>query len=114
MQITDLDCVIERAIETCLVQNIADPVEILRYVQSKVLTGRQLDIDENSVSDIEHVEGDTNFILVNRNKVLETSFEEISEIKTEDLRKTLEVLFNGEISMPCNALEICLHVQHLH
>ena len=44
-------------------------------------------------------EGDTNFILVDRNNILETSFEEMSEIKSGDIRKTLQFEFYGEVSM---------------
>lgn len=41
------------------------------------------------------LEGKTNFILVDRNRMIESSFEEIKAI--EDLRTCLEVQFNGEV-----------------
>ncbi|XP_070569422.1 uncharacterized protein [Ptychodera flava] len=71
--------------------NSSDPVEVLRYYQKKVVTGRNIDVEsERGIS------GDksTNFIIVNRFKLLETSFDEINAI--EDLRKTLEVEFYSE------------------
>lgn len=41
------------------------------------------------------LEGKTNFILVDRNRIIESSFEEIKAI--EDLRTCLEVQFYGEV-----------------
>ncbi|XP_062572412.1 uncharacterized protein LOC134234367 [Saccostrea cucullata] len=85
--------VTSRIIEFCKVQNIADPVEILRKVQKEMVTGRPLeviDVTQNS-------EGDTNFILIDRTHLLETGFDEIKAIS--DVRKTLEVQFYDETAV---------------
>ncbi|XP_070547221.1 uncharacterized protein [Ptychodera flava] len=85
--------------------NSSDPVEVLRYYQKKVVTGRNIDVEsERGIS------GDksTNFIIVNRFKLLETSFDEINAI--EDLRKTLEVEFYSEVSKVIY-LHVCCHTQ---
>ena len=42
-------------------------------------------------------EGMTQYILVDRNSILETSFEELKEVTLTDLRKTLQVEFYGEV-----------------
>ena len=41
--------------------------------------------------------GETNFIMIKRNEVLNTAFSELKECKTEELRKTLEVKFHAEV-----------------
>lgn len=41
------------------------------------------------------LEGKTNFILMDKNRIIESSFEEIKEI--EDLRTCLEGQFYGEV-----------------
>lgn len=56
-----------------------------------MVTGRKLDIvDETNL-----LEGKTNFILVDRNRIIESSFEEIKA--KEELRTCLEVQFYGEV-----------------
>ena len=50
----------------------SNPAEILKHLQSKVLTGRQLDITDPTIE----VTGETNFILVERENLLESSFDE--------------------------------------
>ena len=69
---------------------IENPVEILRYVQSLIVTGRPLDVQDVTVS----VEGETNFILINRQDVLRSALEEVQFLK--DPRLTLAVGFYGE------------------
>ncbi len=70
--------------------DITNPVEILRYVQSCVVTGRPLDVQDVTVSP----EGETSYILINRYDVLKTALEEIKSI--ENPRLTLEVSFYKE------------------
>ena len=71
---------------------IQEPVEMLRYLQSKILRGRPLDItDDASVPT-----GDTNFIAVDRENILETTFDELKCVK--DPRITFEVDFYGEMA----------------
>lgn len=70
--------------------DITEPTEILRYLQSKIHRGRPLDI----VDDTSPLEGETNFISVDRENILQTTFEELKEIK--DPSVTFEVDFYGE------------------
>jgi hypothetical protein len=86
-----IDFVIAKAIDFCISENIQDPVEILRYLQSVIVCGRKLEITDTTQCD----EGETNFIIVDRNNILETGFEEVGSI--ENLRKTLEVQFYDEV-----------------
>ena len=60
-----------------------NPVEVLRVLQSKMVTGRQLDISDPSQA----VEGETNQIFVDRFNLLKTAFDEI--VGFEDKRLTL-------------------------
>ena len=82
--------VIEEVINHCLDHDITNPVEVLRIAQSKIVTGRALEVKDPSSSD----EGLTNFILVDRKAVFQSSMEELETIN--DLRHTLEVSFYGE------------------
>ena len=63
----------------------------LRITQGQIIKGRKLEWYSESTT----IEGDTNFILIDRENLLETSFIEIKEI--EDLRTTLEVQFYEEV-----------------
>lgn len=68
--------IVESTVQYCTQNGIFDPTEILRYFQKKIVTGRKLDIvDETNL-----LEGKTNFILVDRNRIIESSFEEIKSI----------------------------------
>ena len=60
-----------------------------------MITGRPLEIDNVS----NNLDGDTNLIYVSRSDILSTGFDEISTIRDEDLRNTLEVQFYLEVSM---------------
>ena len=79
------DCV-----DYCKSNDITNPVEILRYVQSCIVTGRPLDVQDVTVS----LEGETSYILINRYDVLKTALEEVKSI--ENPRVTLEVSFYNE------------------
>ncbi|KAL5007947.1 hypothetical protein ScPMuIL_013528 [Solemya velum] len=85
--------VVKQAIQHCVFEDIANPVEILKYMQSIIVTGRRLEVDDISQCN----EGLTNFILVDRSNILETAFDEIRTIK--DLRPTLEVQFYDEVAV---------------
>ena len=63
---------------------------MLRYYQGKVHRGRPLDV----VDEYTMLEGETNFITVDRENILQTTFEEIKEI--EDPAITFEVDFYSE------------------
>ena len=70
--------------------NLQEPTEILRYMQAKIVTGRQLDATDPSVE----LAGDTNYITVDRENVLSTTIEELKDIT--DPRMTFQVQFYGE------------------
>ena len=88
----DVNDLAVKIVDYCTSHNIEDPVEMLRYFQKIMVEGRALGIRD--VSRME--EGDTNFIMVDRYNVLETSFEEVKSL--QNIRKTLEVQFYGEVS----------------
>lgn len=54
---------------------------------------RPLEVEDCDTS----IEGETTFITIDRDNILETSMEEISSIQAEKLSKTLEVQFNNEV-----------------
>ncbi|XP_070550065.1 uncharacterized protein [Ptychodera flava] len=87
---TSVNSIAQHTVEYCQQNNISDPVEVLRYYQSKLQKGRKLDMTSLETCE----EGETNYILVDRSHLLETSFDEIREIK--DFRITLEVGFYDE------------------
>ena len=68
-----------------------NPVEIVRMLQQGLVTGRCLEVTDMSAENT----GPTNFIIVNRNDLLKTGFEELSSIENKFL--TLEVQFYGEV-----------------
>ncbi|CAC5389516.1 unnamed protein product [Mytilus coruscus] len=70
--------------------SINDPVDILRYLQKNIVTGRELEMSSIETP----TDGDTNFISVDRHELIETAFDEVGALT--DLRPTLEVQFYGE------------------
>lgn len=93
------DC-IETVTKACINEisekNIQDPIHMLRYIQKRIVTGRKLDIDEEDIATGNSITGDTNFIVVDRNRIVESTFENIPVI--DNLRLTLEVQFYEEVS----------------
>ena len=73
-------------------KSLMDPVEILRLLQNRLLKGRQLDVIELT----DGLDGQTNYICVDRQKILSTTFDEFKTI--EDFRLTFEVDFMGELA----------------
>ena len=69
-----------------------NPVEILRFYQTKIIEGRMLEVDDPTH---DCSEGETNQIFVNRDKVLDTGMDEIKILTNK--RLTLEVQFYGEV-----------------
>ena len=63
---------------------------MLRYLQKKIVSGRPLKVTNSS----RILEGETNFITVDRHNILETTFEELKHVA--DPRVTFEVQFYGE------------------
>ena len=84
----------------CLIDEISakdfiDPVEILKFLQARLVKGRELDVvDEGNVPDLEDSKNCTNYICVDRENVLQTTFAELESIA--DFCMTFEVDFIGE------------------
>ena len=85
-----VDVLAKRCVNYCRANGIENPVEILRYAQSVIVSGRPLDVQDVSQS----LEGETNFILINRQDVLKSAMDEVQFLK--DPRLTLSVGFYGE------------------
>ena len=79
-----------KCIAFCRENQIVEPVEVLRQVQKYIVQGRPLD----AIADDTTLEGETNYILVNRQDVLGSMKEELKTISNP--RLTLEVSFFGE------------------
>ena len=71
--------------------NVNNPVETLRYFEQNIVTGRDLEVEKAH----ELTEGETNYIMVDRSNLLQSSFDELSCL--QDYRKTLEVQFYDEV-----------------
>ncbi|VDH96226.1 Hypothetical predicted protein [Mytilus galloprovincialis] len=78
-QNSDLDHIIANGIDECLRTEMNDPVEILRYFQGLIVTGRKLELQhEDTVQpEPDNHDGSTNFIIVDRSNILQTALEEI-------------------------------------
>ena len=81
---TKIDCYTD-CVNYCKSNGIENPVETLRYAQSLIVTGRPLDVQDVTVS----LDGETCFILINRQDVLRSAMEEVQFLK--DPRLTLAV-----------------------
>ena len=71
---------------------IVEPTEMLRYLQRKIVYGRPLDMTNDETL----LEGETNFIAVDRDNILQTTFDELKAI--QDPRITFQVDFYGEMA----------------
>ena len=67
-----------------------EPTQMLKYLQSKIVRGRSLDLSEDAVA----LSGETNFIAVDRENILESTFEELRSVN--DPRITFQADFYGE------------------
>ena len=76
--------------EKLTVDEVNNPVEILRCFQLHMVTGRALEIE---FPHEEHA-GETNLFMVDRQNLLQTALDEVRCLK--DFRKTLEVQFYDE------------------
>ena len=70
-----------------LTSNITERTEMLRYLQKKIVRGRPLEVTDPSTD----MQGQTNFITVDREKILETTFEELKSV--DDPRVIFESSF---------------------
>ena len=90
----------------CHEKNLADnPVELLRCMQMRLVKGRALDV--RNVAECE--EGATSWIMVDRQKLLETGFDEIQLLPNKFL--TLEVQFYNEVG---GQTVYCFEKWHMH
>ena len=64
-------------IKFCKDNNIQNPFEILKSTQQHIVRGRPLD----TCSPSQPLEGETNFISINRYDVLKSAFEEIRKLR---------------------------------
>ena len=71
-------------------QGVSDPVEVLKFLQKEIVTGRQLEVTNCD----ETIEGETNYITVDRDRILQTTFSELQYIT--NYRLTFQVDFMGE------------------
>ena len=71
-------------------QGLTDPVEVLKFLQKEIVTGRALEV----TSCEETIEGETNYITVDRANILETTISELEYIT--NYRPTFQVDFMGE------------------
>ena len=90
----------------CHEENLADnPVELVRYMQIRLVKGRALDV--RNVTECE--EGATSWIMVDRQKLLETGCDEIQLLPNKFL--TLEVQFFNEVG---GQTVYCFEKWHMH
>ena len=68
-----------------------NPVQILKYMQKRLLQGRPLEIEDVT----QCISGATNFIMVDRSDLINTGLEEIQHISNKFV--TLEVQFYSEV-----------------
>ena len=80
-------------VKFCQENSIVDLVEILRKIQQEMVTGRPLEIEDVS----QCIEGDTNFVMVDRLNLLTTARDEIESLT--NLRPTLEIQFYNEVGI---------------
>ena len=92
---TQFKCLIDiqSIINTAKCLNLIHPIEVIRYLQQEIVTGRMLDVASHE----ETIDGDTNYITVDRDNIMETTFSEFQFI--DDFTKTFQVDFMGEESV---------------
>ncbi|XP_052269450.1 uncharacterized protein LOC127870915 isoform X5 [Dreissena polymorpha] len=87
-----LSTIVKKCTTFCKSNDVSDPIHVLKIFQKEIVTGRPLELTEETSST--GIYGETNFILVDRGDLLKTAIEEIRAIS--DMRKCLEVQFYGE------------------
>ena len=78
-------------IEHCKTKDLNNSVEILKYIQTRLVQGRPLEIEDVT----QCIGGATNFIMVDRSDLMNTGLEEIQQISNKFV--TLEVQFYNEV-----------------
>lgn len=84
---------IDKVFQFCKDNQIFDPIEILRKMQKDIVTGRTLDVTDEA----EALEGETNYLYIDRDSVLESAMEDLKLKDREELRKTLEIQWYFEV-----------------
>ena len=87
----NIDKKIVDIIEHCKTKDLNNPVEILKYMQTRLVQGRPLEIEDVT----QCISGATNFIMVDRSDLINTGLEEIQHISNKFV--TLEVQFYNEV-----------------
>ena len=100
-----VDDIVAKIVAYCVAENISNPVEILRCLQKELVTGRPLEVTDVT----QCVRGQTNFILVDRDKILSTAFDELQSY--DDYRVALEVQFYDEVRTTLICKEIVYKVK---
>ena len=91
--VTDIDEKVAETAKHCQENGFSgNAIEILRSLQKRLVVGRDLEI----TSPNECPEGATNLIMIDRQNILETAFEEITGLENKHI--TLEVQFYNEVS----------------
>ena len=97
----DIDEKIAETVKHCRENGFSDnAVEILRSLQTRLVVGRDLEI----TSPDQCPEGATNLVMIDRQNILKTAFEEITSLENKHI--TLEVQFYNEVSSEAISLTI--------
>lgn len=89
--------VLDEIVDIITTKNLSDPIEILRLLQQKLIKGRKLDVTSiDLIVGLDELEQSTNYICVDRQNILKTTFAEFESI--EDFCLTFEVDFMGEVA----------------
>ena len=75
-------------------QGMSDPVKILHFLQKELLQGLLQGRDLDVTTESELMEGETNYICIDRHDIVKTTFTELASI--ENFHITFEVDFMGE------------------
>jgi hypothetical protein len=94
---SEINNLVNECVSYCKAQNVSDPVSILKIFQKMIVTGRPLDVDEDTRTT--GLNGETNFIIVDRDNIVRTALEEVASLC--DMRKCLEVQFYSEVRTLC-------------
>ena len=86
----NLEAAVAECISICKKDNVCNPVEMLRCAQKLIAHGRPLDVN----SPDQPLDGETNFVSIDRFNILESAMEEFKDLQNP--RLTLEVSFYGE------------------
>ena len=90
--IGDIEIAAAECLNTCKSHNVSNPIEILKCAQKCIVQGRPLDVFSPS----HPLDGETNFVSIDRFDVLNSAVEELKAVDNINLRLTLEISFYGE------------------